>query len=147
MPSTHTNIFALINQQESDCFHHFSIARKPNGIPLVPNQSENGKYNLISVWFNKILKRFLYMYDVKFKVKLQSKKSNSTNIIYFSQYYWFFFIQDFFLWIRLFMKYIFLWNTFYYGIHFLMKYVLLWNTFSYEIRYIMKYVILWNMFY
>ena len=26
---------------------------------LVPNQSENGKYNLISVLFNKIQKRFL----------------------------------------------------------------------------------------
>ena len=28
-------------------------------IRLIPNQSEKGKYNLISVWFNKISKRFL----------------------------------------------------------------------------------------
>ena len=27
---------------------------------MVPNQSENSKYNLILVWFNKIWKRFLY---------------------------------------------------------------------------------------
>ena len=28
-------------------------------VRLVPNQSENGKYNLISSWFNKISRRFL----------------------------------------------------------------------------------------
>ena len=28
----------------------------------VPNQSENGEYNLISVWFNKILKKFLHVW-------------------------------------------------------------------------------------
>ena len=31
-------------------------------IRLVPNQSENGKYNLISGWFNKISERFLWVY-------------------------------------------------------------------------------------
>ena len=30
---------------------------------LVPNHSENGKYNLISVWFNKNSKRFLCVYQ------------------------------------------------------------------------------------
>ena len=29
---------------------------------LVPNKSKNGKYNLISVWFNKISKRYLCEY-------------------------------------------------------------------------------------
>ena len=28
-------------------------------IRLLPNQSEIGKYNVISVWFNKILKTFI----------------------------------------------------------------------------------------
>ena len=31
-------------------------------VRLVSNWSENGKYNLISVWFNKIWKRFLCVY-------------------------------------------------------------------------------------
>ena len=31
-------------------------------VRLVPNQSKKGKYNLISVWFNNISKRFLCMY-------------------------------------------------------------------------------------
>ena len=30
---------------------------------MVPNQSENGKWNLISVWFNKITERFIYAYN------------------------------------------------------------------------------------
>ena len=32
-------------------------------VRLDPNQSGNGKYNLISGWFNKISKRFLCVYD------------------------------------------------------------------------------------
>ena len=32
-------------------------------VRLVPNQSENGKYNLISVWFNKISRRFICVCD------------------------------------------------------------------------------------
>ena len=31
-------------------------------VRLAPNHSENGKYNLLSVLFNKILKRFLCVY-------------------------------------------------------------------------------------
>ena len=31
----------------------------------VSNQSENGNYNLISVWFNKISKRFICVYNDK----------------------------------------------------------------------------------
>ena len=34
------------------------------GVRLVPNLSENGTYNLISVWFNNISKRFLCVYPV-----------------------------------------------------------------------------------
>ena len=40
----------------------FTISRliwNRTDIRLVPNQSENGKYSLISVWLNKISKRFL----------------------------------------------------------------------------------------
>ena len=32
-------------------------------VRLVPNQSENGKYNLISVWFYKISKKLLWVSD------------------------------------------------------------------------------------
>ena len=47
---------------KSDCIYHFLIDLKPNGaVRLVPNQPENGKYNLISVQFNKIWKIFLCM--------------------------------------------------------------------------------------
>ena len=48
---------------KSDCIHHFPIDLEPNGLPFaVPNQSENGKYNLISAWFNKIPKILLCVY-------------------------------------------------------------------------------------
>ena len=50
---TKKNLFEiLLNQPEIRYIYHFSI-------DLDPNQSENGKYKLISGWFNKILKRFL----------------------------------------------------------------------------------------
>ena len=32
-------------------------------VRLDPNQSENGKYNLITSWFNKVSKRFLCVYS------------------------------------------------------------------------------------
>ena len=35
-------------------------------VRLNPNQSENGKYNLISGWFNQIHKRFLCVVFIKF---------------------------------------------------------------------------------
>ena len=40
-------------------FTIFRLISSQTDVRLVPNQSENGNYNLISVWFNKILKRFL----------------------------------------------------------------------------------------
>ena len=41
---------------KSDCIYHFPIDLKHKETRpfAVPNQSENGKYNLISVWFNQI---------------------------------------------------------------------------------------------
>ena len=48
---------------KSDCIYHFAIDLESNGhVCLVPNQSENGKFNMISKWFNKISKRFLCVY-------------------------------------------------------------------------------------
>ena len=42
--------------------YHALIDLELKGRPFaVPNQSENGKYNLISVWFNNISKRFLWV--------------------------------------------------------------------------------------
>jgi len=40
-------------------FTIFRLISNQTDIRLVPNQSENGKYNLISGWFNKISKIFL----------------------------------------------------------------------------------------
>ena len=41
---------------------------------LVPNKSENGKYNRISGWFNKISKRFLF-------VRTLNKENNAEWIV------------------------------------------------------------------
>ena len=40
-------------------FFIFSLIWNQTDVRLVPNQSENGKYNLISVSFNKVSKRLL----------------------------------------------------------------------------------------
>ena len=56
--------------------HHFAAEEKlvllqciyKTDVRLVQNQSENGKYNLISGRFNKISKRFLWIYKTKFGV-------------------------------------------------------------------------------
>ena len=40
-------------------FTIFRLNCNQTDVHLVPNQLETGKYNLISVWFNKISKRFL----------------------------------------------------------------------------------------
>ena len=48
----HREIFSKSYQikPKSDCIYHFPIDLEPNGCPFaVSNQSENGKYNLISV--------------------------------------------------------------------------------------------------
>ena len=46
---------------KSDCIYHFLINLEPN-VRLDPNQSQNGKYNLILGLFNKISKIFLCVY-------------------------------------------------------------------------------------
>ena len=45
-------------------FAIFRLISNQMDIRLVPNQSENGKYNLIPIWFNKISKRFLCVWAV-----------------------------------------------------------------------------------
>ena len=46
---------------KSDYIYRFPIhvEQQTDTVRLVPNQSENGKYNLILVWFNNISERFL----------------------------------------------------------------------------------------
>ena len=52
-------------------FTIFRLIRNQTEVRLVPNQSENGKYNLISGWFNKISKKFLCVHVL---LKLLSSK-------------------------------------------------------------------------
>ena len=50
--TTHREIFSKYHliKPKSDCSYHFPIDFEPNRRPFaVPNLSENGKYNLISV--------------------------------------------------------------------------------------------------
>ena len=56
MCPTHREIFSKSYwiKQESDCIYYFSIDWNQTDISLVLNKLENGKYNLISVRFNKI---------------------------------------------------------------------------------------------
>ena len=43
---------------ESECIYHAPIdLEQQTDVRLVPNQSENGKYNLISFWLNKTSRR------------------------------------------------------------------------------------------
>ena len=44
---------------KSDCIYDFPIYLDPNERPFGCERSENGKYNLIPSWFNKISKRLL----------------------------------------------------------------------------------------
>ena len=50
----------LLNQTEIRLYLPiFQMIYNQEDIRLVPNQSENDKYNLVSVWFNKISKIYL----------------------------------------------------------------------------------------
>ena len=51
---------------KSDCIYHppTDLEQETDSVRLVPNQSENSKYNLFSVWFNKIWKIFPCVYNV-----------------------------------------------------------------------------------
>ena len=46
-------------------FSIFRLIWNQTEVRLVPNPSVRGKYNLISVWYNKISKRFFCVYYVK----------------------------------------------------------------------------------
>ena len=52
---THRQIFSKSYQikPKSDCIQYFQWIWNQTEVRLVPNQSENGAYNLISVRFNK----------------------------------------------------------------------------------------------
>ena len=54
-------------------------------VSLVPNQSVHGKYNLISVWFHKISKRFLCVYS--FSITAYTKKKTVLDQFWFL-FYW-----------------------------------------------------------
>ena len=61
----HTEKYFLIlikSNRNQIVFTNFWLIWIQTDVRLVPNQSENGKYNLISVRFNKISKKFLYVY-------------------------------------------------------------------------------------
>ena len=55
----------LLNQTEVRLYLLFS-----DWFWLIPNQSENGKYNLTSVWINKIPKSFLCVWSQKCREKM-----------------------------------------------------------------------------
>ena len=44
-------------------FTIFWLIKSQTDVRLFPNQSVHGKYNMISVWFNKIPKRFLCVHN------------------------------------------------------------------------------------
>ena len=63
---TQGNLFEILSSQtEIRLYSPFSDWLEPNGRPFGYNQSKNGKYNLISVWLDKISKRFLCVYKYK----------------------------------------------------------------------------------
>ena len=80
----------------------FRLIWNDTDVRLVPHLSQNGKYNLISVWFNKVSKNFLYVW--------------MSSIFSWNRKIWFYFRMnqaeydcgDFFLWnkmkFRLFIK-------------------------------------------
>ena len=47
------------SKPKSECLQFYDRFRFQTDVRLDPNRSENGKYNLISVWINKIPKSFL----------------------------------------------------------------------------------------
>ena len=44
---------------------HLRLIWNQTDVQLIPNESENGRYNLISVWINTISKRFLCALDFR----------------------------------------------------------------------------------
>ena len=72
MSATHRENFleSYSFKPKSDCIYYFLINLEPNDVRLDPNQSENGKYILISVWINKIPKSFVCVNRNRFLVNL-----------------------------------------------------------------------------
>ena len=63
---TQRNIFDILLNQPKIRLYLLTIFRLIcilTNVRLIPNQSENGKYNLISGWFNKTSKRFRCVYE------------------------------------------------------------------------------------
>ena len=58
-PTTYTQRNLIKSNWNQIVFTMHRLIRNQTDVRLVTNQSENGKYNLISGWFNKISKRFL----------------------------------------------------------------------------------------
>ena len=72
---TQRNLF----KPKSDCIYHFPIDLDPKDVRLDPNQSENSKYNLISLWFKEISKRYICVYFVTPRWNgLEKKKLSQT---------------------------------------------------------------------
>ena len=61
--------------QNQIVFTTFRLIWNQMDVRLVPNQSENDKYNLISVWFNMIPKIFLCAMDLPERVHLNKYKT------------------------------------------------------------------------
>ena len=54
----------IMSTQNQIVFTVFPLIWNQTNVRLVLNQSEKGNYNLISRWFNKISKKFLFVYAV-----------------------------------------------------------------------------------
>ena len=82
----------LLNQPEIRLYLPYSdwFGTQTYAVRLDPNQSENGKYNLISGWFNKTLEQFLYVHTLKnFPSKNLTNLSLQSLVIY--NFLWVFF--------------------------------------------------------
>ena len=89
---TQRNLFEiLLNQTEIRLYLLFSdwfgtAKQHPNSISLVPNHSENGKYNLISVWFNKICLCVLsHSTNCRFSWRAQQMQSHKQKLFFCSE--------------------------------------------------------------
>ena len=81
---TQRNIFEiLLNQPEISFYLPFSdwFETKQTLSFCVPNQLEKGKYNLISVWFNKVPRRFLCVLEQIYSGQEFMRKNFSSILI------------------------------------------------------------------
>ena len=75
-------LFDLLNTFPIDLntFPIFRLILNQMDVRLVTNQPKNGKYNLISVRFNKISKRFLCVYPIGYTLRIE--QSNNSVYVY-----------------------------------------------------------------